>query len=59
MHAVTGIDDGNVQAASQHMRRSGRRVANDNAVRAERLQGLASVNQRLAFFNTGRGGADH
>src|ERR1700727_1374011 len=59
MHAVAGIDDGNLQVAREYMRRSRRWMAHNNAVRAERLQRFTSVDQRFAFFNTGGRGADH
>ena len=53
MHSVAGIDDGNFKVARQHMRRAGRRMAHDNAIRAESLKSFSGVNQRLAFFNAG------
>src|SRR6478736_8815671 len=59
VHAVAGVDDGNLKIAREHLRRAGGRMAYDDAVRSERLERLAGIHQRLAFFDAGGGGADH
>ena len=59
VHAVTGVDDGYLQVSGEQVRRSGRGMPDHDAVGAQGLERFAGIHQRLAFFNAGRGGADH
>ena len=56
MHAVAGVDHGNVQIPRHQRRRARLRMANDNHVRAHRPQGVAGVQQGLSFFDAGSAG---
>ena len=56
VHAVPGIDDGDVEMLRHQVRRARRRVANHDAVGADGAQGVAGVEQGLAFFDARSGG---
>ena len=56
VHAVTGIDDGNVEMPCHQVRGASRRVANDDAVRPHGAQGVAGIEQGFAFLDARSGG---
>ena len=51
VHAVPGINHGNVQIRSQQMRRARIRMAYNNGIGAHRAQSVSGIQQRFAFLN--------
>src|SRR5579859_595156 len=50
VHAVAGVDDGNLEMAGDEIRGAGRRVAHDQAVRLHGVQRMNGIQEGLAFF---------
>jgi hypothetical protein len=51
MHAVAGVDDGDVEMLCHEVRRARGRMANDDTIRAHRPQSVPGIEKRLAFFD--------
>ena len=51
VHAVAGIDDGNVEVLRHQVRRARTGMANDDGVRAHRAQRVAGIEQGFAFLD--------
>ena len=51
MHAIAGIDDGNVEVLRHQVGRSRQGMADHDHIRAHRPQGVAGIEQRLALFD--------
>ena len=51
VHAVAGIDDGNVEVPRHQVRCARRGMAHHDGVRSHGAQGIGRVEQRLALFD--------
>ena len=56
VHAVPGVNDGDVEMPRHQVRSARRRMPHDNAVRADRPQRVSGIEHRLAFFDARSGG---
>ncbi len=58
VHAVSGVDDRDVDVLRQRVRRARRRMAHDDGVGVQSAKSVPGIQQRLAFFDTRRRGSD-
>ncbi len=58
VHAVSGIDDGNLQMSRHQQRRSRRGMANDHDIGTHRLQRIGGVEQRFSLLDA-RSAGEH
>src|SRR6185369_17918507 len=57
VHAVAGVDDGNVEMSCENVGCARRGMTDDDRIRAESADGQAGVDQRFALLDAGGGGA--